>query len=57
MANAQSTDDAVRKWTQLLTLILERHAPTLRRRVSDMYTPWLSANYFKLAKIRDKLKL
>ena len=57
MANAQSTDDAVRKWNQLLTLILERHAPTLRERMSDMYAPWLSANYFKLAKIRDKLKL
>ena len=33
-----------------------KHAPTLRRRVSDKYTPWLNADYFKLAKTRDKLK-
>ena len=38
VANAQDIDDAVRKWTQLFALILEKHAPTLRRRVSDRYT-------------------
>ena len=38
-------------------LILEKHAPTLSRRVSDRYTPWLNADYFKLAKMRDKLKV
>ena len=56
VANAQDIDDAVHKWTQLFALILEKHAPTLRRRVSDRYTPWLNADYFKLAKTRDKLK-
>ena len=56
VASAQDIDDAVRKWTQLFALVLEKHAPTLRRRVSDRYTPWLNADYFKLAKTRDKLK-
>ena len=56
VASAQDIDDAVRKWTQIFSLILEKHAPTLRRRVSDRYTPWLNADYFKLAKTRDKLK-
>ena len=56
VADAQDIDDAVRKWTQIFSLILEKHAPTLRRRVSDKYTPWLNADYFKLAKTRDKLK-
>ena len=56
VASAQDIDDAVRKWTQLFALILEKHAPTLRRRVPDRYTPWLNADYFKLAKTRDKLK-
>ena len=56
VADAQDIDDEVRKWTQIFSLILEKHAPTLRRRVSDRYTPWLNADYFKLAKTRDKLK-
>ena len=56
VANAKNTDEAVRKWTQLFALILEKHAPTLRRRVPDRYTPRLSAHYFQLAKTRDKLK-
>ena len=56
VASAQDIDDAVRKWTQIFSLILEKHAPTLKRRVSDRYTPWLNADYFKLAKTRDKLK-
>ena len=50
VANAQDIDDAVRKWTQIFALIIEKHAPTLRRRVSERYTPWLNADYFKLAK-------
>ena len=57
VADAQDIDDAVRKWTQIFLIILEKHAPTLRRRVSDRYTPWLNADYFKLAKTRDKLKI
>ena len=56
VASAQDSNDAVGKWTQLFALILEKHAPTLRRRVSDRYTPWLNADYFKLTKTRDKLK-
>ena len=56
VANAQDIDDAVSKWTQIFVLILEKHAPTLRRRVSDRNTPWLNADYFKLTKTRDKLK-
>ena len=55
-ANAQDIDDAVSKWTEILALSLEKHAPTLRRHVSDRYKPWLNADYFKLAKTRDRLK-
>ena len=56
VANAHDIDDAVRQWTHIFALIVEKHAPTLSRRVSDRYTPWLNADYFKLAKTRDKLK-
>ena len=56
VANTQDIDDALREWTQIFSLVLEKYAPTLRRRVSDKYMPWLNADYFKLAKTRDKLK-
>ena len=45
------------KWIQFFALILDRYAPTISRRVSDRYTPWLNADYFKLAKTRDKFKM
>ena len=48
--SAQDIDDAVNKLTQLFSLILEQHAPTLSKCVSDRYTPWLNADYFKLPK-------
>ena len=56
VANAHDIDVAVRQWTHIFALIVEKHAPTLNRRVSDRFTPWLNADYFKLAKTRDKLK-
>ena len=56
VANAHDVDDAVRQWAHIFALIVEKHAPTLSRRVSDRYTPWLNADYFKLAKTRDKFK-
>ena len=34
--------DAVRSWTTIFSLILDKHAPNLIRRVSDKYTPWSS---------------
>ena len=39
VANAHDIDDAVRQWTHIFALIVEKHAPTLSRRVSDRYTP------------------
>ena len=39
VANAQDIDDAVSKWTEIVAFILEKHAPTLRRGVSDRYKP------------------
>ena len=56
IANARDSDDAVR-WTTIFSLILDKHAPNLTRRVSDKYTPWLNSEFFQLAKTRDKLKI
>ena len=35
VANAQDIVNAVSKWTEMFVLTLEKHAPTLKRRVSD----------------------
>ena len=55
--NSSNIYDAVQNWTNIFTLILNKHAPVLNRRVSDRYTPWLNSDFFKLTKMRDKLEL
>ena len=57
VSQAQDIDEAVNSWTKMFSLILEKHAPTLHRRVSDKSTPWLNSSYFKLVKTRDNLKI
>ena len=57
IANASDSDDAVRSWTNIFSLILDKHAPNMTRRISDKYTPWLNSEFFQLAKTRDKLKI
>ena len=57
VSQARDIDEAVNGWTRMFSLILEKHAPTLHRRVSDKFTPWLNSSYFKLVKTRDKLKI
>ena len=57
VSQAQDIDEAVNSWTEMFSLIFEKHAPTLHRRVSDKFTPWLNSSYFKLVKTRDKLKI
>ena len=56
VSQSQDIDEAVNSWTKMFSLILEEHAPTLHRRVSDKFTPWLNSSYFKLMKTRDKVK-
>ena len=41
----------------IFSLILDKHAPNLTRRVSDKYTSWLNSEFFQLAKTRDRLKI
>ena len=56
VSQAEDIDETVNSWTKMFSLILDKHAPTLHRRVSDKFTPWLNSSYFKLMKTRDKLK-
>ena len=50
--NANNIDDAVQNWTKIFTVILNKHASVLNRRVSDKYTPWLNSDFFTLTKMR-----
>ena len=55
----RNTDDVnvvVSKWTNIFSLILEKHAPTRNRRVSDKFCPWLNSDFKLMCKARDKLK-
>ena len=46
----------VEQWTNMLALIIQRHAPILERRVSERYSPWITIHLKRMIKSRDKLK-
>ena len=54
--SSADVNEAVEKWSSLLSLIIEKHAPMRTIKVSDKLTPWLTTDFRKLARSRDKLK-
>ena len=53
------TDDIntlVNNWSNLLSLIIEKHAPITEMRVSEKYCPWIDKDLRDLMQTRDKLK-
>ena len=55
-----NTDDInliVEQWTNMFSLILEKHAPLRCRRVSEKFCPWLTKDFKCLSATRDRLKL
>ena len=53
------TDDIdvlVTKWSKLFSLIIEKHAPSTKMRVSEKYCPWIDHDLKKLMRTRDRLK-
>ena len=55
----RNTDDinvVVNSWTGMFSLILEKHAPTRNRRVSEKFCPWVTKDFQLMCKVRDKLK-
>ena len=52
-----NTDDVnvvVNKWTNVFSLIREKHAPTRNRRFSDKFCPWLTNDFKLMCKAREK---
>ena len=55
--SSNDVNEAVEKWSALLSLIIEKHAPMRTIKVSDKLTPWLTIDFKKLARSRDELKI
>ena len=49
-------DENIDNFIEVLLLLIERDAPLQQRRVSQKYCPWLTSDFHKLRKSRDKLK-
>ena len=45
MRNTDDVNVVVSKCTNIFSLILEKHAPTRNRRVSDKFCPWLTSDF------------
>ena len=43
-------------WTCIFSLIIEKHAPIVEKRVFDKYCPWVNKEQKNFARTRDKLK-
>ena len=54
--SSRDVNEAVTNWSTLLSLIVEKHAPMKTMKVSDRLTPWLTTEFKKLARTRDKFK-
>ena len=52
----ETVDDTVHQFTEMLNLIIDKHASLQQRRVSQIYFPWLTPDLNKLRKSREKLK-
>ena len=53
-----STDDIsliVEQWSNMFSIILERHAPMRNRRVSEKFFPWLTKEFKLMCRSRDGL--
>ena len=47
----------VEEWTNMLAMIIQKHAPIRERRVSERYSPWLTSDLKRMFRSRDKLKM
>ena len=53
------TDDIntlVNNWSNLFSLIIDKHAPMTEMRVSEKYCPWIDKDLWDLMQTRDRLK-
>ena len=56
LTETDDIDVLVRNWSNLFSLIIEKHAPMIAMRVSEKYCPWIDKDPKKLMQTRGKLK-
>ena len=49
-------DDAVKKWEDMVTSVINKHMPLKTKRMRKKYSPWLNESIFELMKQRDNIK-
>ena len=54
--NGDDINIIVEQWTNMFSLILEKHAPVRNRRFSENFCPWLTKELKRLSVTRDRLK-
>ena len=53
---SQDINVVVQNWTNMLSLMIEKHAPLRERRVPDKFAPWLTPDLMNMFRTRDRLK-
>ncbi len=53
---SQDINSVVQYWTNMISLLIEKHEPLRERRVSDKFTPWLTADIKNMFRTHDRLK-
>ena len=56
LSETDDIDVLVSSWSNLFSLIIEKHAPITVMRVSEKYYPWIDKDLKRLMQTRDKLK-
>ena len=57
VSDSGSLDDAVSRWSDTLSQIIDKHAPLREKRVSERFCPWITPDLKKICRARDKLKI
>ena len=57
LRSSSNVSEIVHNFTSVLSIVIERYAPMVEKRVSDKYSPWLSSELKCLFKTRDKIKI
>ena len=55
--NADSVDEAVNKWSELVSLVIENHVPIRERRVTERFCPWITPSLKNSSKREINLRL
>ena len=54
VSDSGSLDDAVSRWSDTLSQIIDKHAPLREKRVSERFCPWITPDLKKICRTRDK---